>query len=239
MNLLITAMLQNRLFKRIYQKLTGKYYTLSYSQTGEDIIIDFFLTAKGISDFTYLDIGANHPTRLSNTYKFYELGYHGVCVEPDPDVFSVLKKKRNRDVCLNVGISNNEADRVDFYVMENPLLNTFSKEEAEFMVQSGQAKIRNIIQVPLIRIGSLLERYFESVPPVLVNLDVEGIDEMVIKDFPFSRCRPALFCIETVQLSPDASSGKRLNIIELMASRNYRVFADTYINTIFVDGNRF
>lgn len=232
-------MLQNKLFRRIYQKLSGKYYSVSYSQTGEDLIVEFFLAAKGISDFTYLDIGANHPTKLSNTFKFYEQGFHGVCVEPDPDIFSLLRKKRRRDICLNVGISNKDAEEVDFYVMENPLLNTFSKIEADFMVESGQAKIREVIQVPLMRIGALLDKYFPSMPPVFVNLDVEGVDELVIRDFPFLRYRPALFCIETVHLSPDASSGKRTDIMELMASHNYRVFADTYINTIFVDGNRF
>ena len=232
-------MLQNKLFKRIYQKLTGRYYSISYSQTGEDIIIDFFLAAKKIAGFSYLDIGANHPTRLSNTYKFYEQGFRGVCVEPDPAVYSILKAKRSGDICLNVGISNKECKGVDFYIMENPLLNTFSKEEADFMVDSGQAKLRQVTKIPLMRVDTLLDRYFPQGSPVLVNLDVEGIDELVIRDFPFSRYRPALFCIETVQLSNDASSDKRMDIIELMHQNRYRVFADTYVNTIFVDADQF
>jgi FkbM family methyltransferase len=232
-------MLQNKLFKRIYQKLTGRYYSISYSQTGEDIIIEFFLTAKKITRFSYLDIGANHPTRLSNTFKFYEQGFRGVCVEPDPAVFTILKAKRREDVCLNVGISNKEEKGVDFYVMENPLLNTFSKDEADFMVNSGQASIRQVMKIPLMRVSTLLDLYFPLDSPVLVNLDVEGIDELVIRDFPFSRCRPALFCIETVQLSNDASSGKRMDIIELMQQNRYRIFADTYVNTIFVDADQF
>lgn len=232
-------MLQNKLFKRIYQKLTGRYYSISYSQTGEDIIIDFFLAAKKITRFSYLDIGANHPTRLSNTFKFYEQGFRGVCVEPDPAVFSMLSEKRSKDVCLNVGISNKEGEDADFYVMENPLLNTFSKDEADFMVNSGQAKIRQVLKIPMMRVSTLLDHYFPKDSPVLVNLDVEGIDELVIRDFPFSRYRPALFCIETVQLSNDASSGKRTDIIELMVQNRYRIFADTYVNTIFVDGDQF
>jgi len=238
-DLQLIPMLQNRLFKRIFQKLTGKYYTISYSQTGEDSIIDFFIKAKGISAFTYLDIGANHPTKLSNTYKFYEQGFRGVCIEPDPEVFAVLKNKRGGDICLNVGISDNEKERQDFFVMENPLLNTFSKEEADFMVQSGQAKIRHVLQIPLIRIGNLLDRYFPAQAPVMVNLDVEGIDELVLRDFPFSRYRPAIFCIETVQLSADASSAKHTRIFDLMKINRYRVFADTYVNTIFVDADKY
>lgn len=51
--------INNNFFKRVYNKLTGIPYIISYSQTGEDIIIDFLIGAKKIKDFTYLDIGAS------------------------------------------------------------------------------------------------------------------------------------------------------------------------------------
>ncbi|MFM6249337.1 MAG: hypothetical protein ACKPEQ_09345, partial [Dolichospermum sp.] len=57
---------------------------ISYSQCGEDLIINFIFNNLGIINPSYLDIGAHHPTYLSNTYSFYRKGCQGVCVEPDP-----------------------------------------------------------------------------------------------------------------------------------------------------------
>ena len=95
--------INHHFFKRVYQKLTGTPYIISYAQTGEDIIVDFLIGAKKIKEFTYLDIGANHPVKFNNTYKFYDAGYRGVCIEPDPYVYAVLSKKRPEDICLNIG----------------------------------------------------------------------------------------------------------------------------------------
>jgi glycosyltransferase involved in cell wall biosynthesis len=74
------------LFK-LYRYLRNKKYSwkpkISYSQCGEDIIIDFLLTWLKIKNPTYLDIGANDPVKLSNTYYFYKKGSRGVLIEPD------------------------------------------------------------------------------------------------------------------------------------------------------------
>jgi FkbM family methyltransferase len=229
--------IENNFFKRAYQKLTGIYYKLSYSQTGEDLIVEFLAGAKKIKDFTYLDIGANHPVRMNNTYKFYEAGCKGVCIEPDPYIFSLLRKKRPKDVCLNIGIADKEAHKADFYIMETPLLNTFSKEEAESLEKNNHSRIKEKIQVPLKTVESIIDQYFGGKPPVFINLDVEGLDELILKGFPFQKYRPFIFCVETVHYTDDASSGKRTEIMEIMKTNGYAPFADTYLNTIFIDTN--
>ena len=141
--------INHHFFKRVYQKITGVSYNISYSQTGEDIIIDFLIGAKKITNFTYLDIGANNPVKINNTYKFYEAGYKGVCIEPDPTVFALLAKKRPRDTCLNIGIAGTASGEADFYIMNNSGLNTFSKEEAASLEKNGHGKIDMVIRVPL------------------------------------------------------------------------------------------
>ena len=221
-------------FRRVYQKLFGIPYNISYAQTGEDIIIDFLIGAKKIKDFTYLDIGANHPVKFNNTYKFYEAGYTGVCIEPDPYVYAVLSKKRPKDICLNIGIAGKAAGNADLYIMNYPGLNTFSKEEAEAHEKNKHGKIKEIIQVPLKTVEQVIDEHFSGRSPVFVNLDVEGLDEEILKSFPFHTYKPAIFCIETVHYTEDASSDKRTEIFELMHAQGYRAFADTYINTIFI-----
>jgi FkbM family methyltransferase len=231
--------INNNFFKRVYNKLTGIPYIISYSQTGEDIIIDFLIGAKKIKDFTYLDIGANQPVKFNNTYKFYEKGYKGVCIEPDPHIHAALSKKRPKDICLNIGIAGNASSGTDFYIMDNPALNTFSKEEATALEESKLGKIKRLISVPLNTVENVIDEYFIGKSPVFVNLDVEGLDEEILKTFPFNKYRPAIFCIETVHYTSDASSKKRKEIFDLMEEQGYISFADTYLNSIFIDARKF
>jgi hypothetical protein len=77
----------NRIFR-------SKYYKISYSQSGEDLILDFLLYDLNIKPITYLDIGTNDPIEINNTYLFYTKGYSGVCVEPNPIMFEKIKRFR-------------------------------------------------------------------------------------------------------------------------------------------------
>lgn len=230
-------LINKKFFKRVYQKLTGIHYGISYSQTGEDLIIDLVIDAKKWTEFTYLDIGANHPVLFNNTYKFYEKGFRGVCVEPDPHLHALLSKKRKRDTCLNVGVAGKPSEAVDFYIMDQPELNTFSGEEAAELVKNanGTLKLVKMVRIPLKTVEEIIDEHFHGKAPVFINLDVEGFDEEILKTFPFARYRPALFCIETVHYTADATSEKRQEIFRLMEENGYESFADTYINTIFID----
>src|SRR6185295_17561151 len=156
--------INNSLFRRVYQKLTGIYYSISYSQTGEDRIIELFLLAKGITDFTYLDIGANHPTLYSNTYQFYEKGHQGVCIEPDPYLFRKLSRMRGRDKCLNVGITRGAKlnEMAELHIMSNPGLNTFSKSEALLIEKNGGSKIIKIIKIPVTTVETIIDNHFDG-----------------------------------------------------------------------------
>src|SRR4051812_7168126 len=97
---------------------------VSYSQCGEDLILEHILGEYlRIPQPSYLDLGAHHPTYLSNTYRFYRKGGSGVCVEPDPVLFAPLRAARPRDVCLNAGVGASDAGGADFYVMSSRTLN--------------------------------------------------------------------------------------------------------------------
>ncbi len=228
-------MIKLSFLKRIYTKITGKYFEISYAQTGEDIIINFLIDAKRIKNFSYLDIGANHPSKFNNTYKFYEQGYKGVNIEPDPSIFKILNKARKRDINLNIGIAAYSNDEADFYIMKTPVLNTFSEVEAKNLVKKGITSINKVVKIKLQTIASIIDEYFKIDGPTFINLDVEGLDEEILRTFPFGKYRPYLFCIETVHYSNDASSDKRVEIIEIMKENGYKIFADTYVNTLFID----
>lgn len=224
------------LIKRIIVKIWGANFNISFSQTGEDIIMLFIFNSFKIKKITYLDIGTNHPFNLNNTYLFYLLGLNGVCVEPDPSLFEKIKKNRKRDVCINVGIGIGNQKEGQFYLMSNSVFNTFSEEEARKLEFNKDASIIKTINMPLNSINDIINSNFSTCPDI-ISLDVEGIDLQILQELNFSKYRPKVFCIETISYSSNLNGTKAEGILELMKQNNYRIFADTYINTIFVDNN--
>lgn len=227
--------LAKKILRRIKRLLTTRDYKRSYAQCGEDLIVSYVFGWLGVSKPSYLDLGAHHPTFLSNTYYFYLQRNYGVCVEPDPVYFQGFQKKRGRDVCLNVGVGTHSSTEADFFLMSAPTLNTFSEEEARRFEAETSYTIVKKIKVPIICINEIVEKHFTD-GPNFVSLDIEGLDIEILKAFDFQRWRPQVFCVETVVFSEQRAGAVKISdIIEFMQQRNYFVYADTYVNTIFVD----
>ena len=206
---------------------------VSFAQCGEDLIIAYVARILGISEVRYLDIGAHHPMYLSNTYFFYRQGMRGVCVEPDVSLLPPFRKHRPHDTLLNVGIGP-KAGVSEFFVMSTPTLNTFSRAEAERYCSYGNQRIERVEQVPIRRVDEILHDHF-PVQPQLVSLDVEGLDFDILRGFDFARVRPEIFCVETLTYTEDGSERKLDEIVEFMTAQEYFPYADTYVNTVFVD----
>ena len=62
-----------------------RYLSLkSYSQEGEDMVLrSFFEGQKNYKGF-FVDVGAHHPYRFSNTLHFYKKGWRGINIDPQP-----------------------------------------------------------------------------------------------------------------------------------------------------------
>ena len=205
-----------------------------YSQSGEDKILFHFFSSLGKDKITYLDIGTNHPQIHNNTYLFYRKGSSGVCIEPNPKLADLIRSTRSRDVCLNVGVSFDEERVADFYMMSSHTLSTFSKEDATALDRAGVYKIEETLRIQLRSINSILETQFTE-PVDLISIDVEGWNEEVVRSIDFSRFRPLCLCVETLTFSDNGYGEKIPGITEFLVENGYSVYADTHINTIFVD----
>ena len=216
-----------------------KHIRSSYSQSGEDIIICDLFTKLGISNPSYLDIGANEPMALSNTYRLYARGSKGVCLEPNPTLYEKLRQTRKRDTCINAGIAFDEKTEADFYLFADNAhgFSTFSKTDADFWVETGndkvgKFKIDRVIKTPLLKINDIIEKHFSPCPN-LISIDVEGLDLQILKTLDFNTFKPEVFCIETLEYIQDNKETKNMKTIDFLQEKGYFIFADTYINTIF------
>jgi FkbM family methyltransferase len=230
--------------KRFLRKVILKYIIpqsqISYSQFGEDLIFSLFFSHNGITNPTYLDIGANEPRFISNTFYFYEKGSRGVLIEPNPFLFKKLQKERPFDIVLNIGIGFTNVAEADFYMFPDYAngLSTFSKKEADHWANTGmkgmgKIPIEKVIKMPLVPINKILEKYFSEKPPDVISLDVEGLDLEILKAMDFQRFKPALICVETLMYDENQKTFKTNEITDFMGSKDYFVYADTRVNTIY------
>lgn len=206
---------------------------LSYSQTGEDIIIKSIFEAINVDKPSYLDIGAHHPTYLNNTAMLYKAGCRGINVEPDPILFSAFIKDRSKDINLNIGVAT-KPGKLTFYVMDPPTLNTFSESEADKYVSENGFSIRKKLLLDVNTIRNIVNEHHNGKFPDFLSIDVEGLDYDLIQSINYKKTYPKVICVETITYSSNGKGIKQKKIINHLQSQGYMVFADTYINTIFV-----
>lgn len=211
----------------LYRVFGGK---ITYSQCGEDIIIDHYFRNKGKSKIKYLDIGVNHPKICNNTYLFYRSGSQGVSVEPNPALYTKLLKTRPRDINLNIGVNFNETSEMDFYIMDVHTLSTFDKVEAENLENTNQSKISKTLKIKTSTINDIVKNNFDTCPD-LICIDVEGWNREIVQSIDFNICKPDIFLIETLGYSDEK---KISEINDILLGNGYNILSETIINTIFL-----
>ncbi len=207
----------------------------SYSQCGEDKIVDFlFENVLKINPVVYLDLGCNHPIDFNNTYLFYEKGFRGVSIDANPYFKDPFKKFRARDVFVSAGVGTRD-EKANFYIIDPHTLSTFSKEEAQRYTENGLHKLVAVEKKPILSPQTILKKYFKKQLPNFLTIDVEGYDLQILQSIDFNAWRPAVICAETLTYTIDSNERKIDEIFDFLKTKDYVVYADTYINTIFVD----
>ena len=223
---------------RLFSKSKYAVNLGSFSQAGEDRILSFLFRDKGVplSQVTYLDLGARHPVFGSNTYLFYCAGARGVCVDADYTFIPLLRKTRPRDTILNVAVTDSEAETGTFYFIEGGG-STTDRAEAGRRSNQGLAT-QSAKSVPFVHINRLIEENFADCP-MLLSIDIEGVDLPVLRALDFDAHPIPAICVETCAFSTTHVRPKETQIQELLRTKGYSVYADTYVNTILVNDRWF
>jgi FkbM family methyltransferase len=204
----------------------------SYSQCAEDLLIKYIFDLRGIEKPSYIDIGANDPYFLSNTALFYELGSRGINVEANPDLFKRFEIQRKNDINLNIGVADFD-DEIDFFVMTDDTLSTFSHEECYKMIEHGK-KLNRIEKIKVVRLQKIINEFNGGVFPDILTIDVEGLDYSILKSIDYEVSSPKIICVEAAEYSPIGSGERRSELINFLTSKGYYEYANTNLNAIMV-----
>ncbi|NBH84999.1 FkbM family methyltransferase [bacterium C-53] len=193
--------------KNIWEKPNYKIY----SHDGEEVYLRqrFYGRETG----RYIDVGANHPFRWSNTYWAYKQGWRRINIEPNCNNYRLLNYFRNEDINLNCGIGSEETE-LDYYEFSDSALNTFCCEE----VNEVKDEVLNVKKVPVRRLDSVCRQYgFKKVD--YIDIDVEGMEMQVLDSIDWSE---TLFeCILVEQRRMTLSDVLVSDVCQFLMSKGY------------------
>lgn len=201
----------------------------SWSQEGEDQILRRIFERQTVG--FYIDVGAHHPKRFSNTYLFYKRGWYGINIDAMPGSMKIFDSVRPRDINLEMGIGSN-AGEMDYYVFNEPALNGFSKELSNQRLKSDSAyKLREVVKVCVQPLSQVLDSHLNSNQQIdFMSVDVEGLDFDVLKSNNWSKYRPKFVLAEI--LGSSLHEIEQSGIGEFMRDQNYVLYANC-MNTVF------
>ena len=199
-----------------------------YSQEGEDIILNRLFEGK--KNGFYVDIGAHHPLRFSNTYLFYQQGWTGINVEAMPGSMELFNTLRPKDINLEIPVSDKK-QLLTYFIFNEPALNTFSETEAQKKDGLGGYEIINKIQLETLPLYKILDQYLpEGTEIDFLTIDVEGLDLAVLQSNDWEKYKPKLILVESLRNSLDDLNQNEIYLF--LKAKGYSLFAKTY-NTMF------
>lgn len=201
----------------------------TYSQMGEDLEIDKLVNYKGKG--FYIDVGANDSKRFSNTMRFYKRGWYGINIEPDTNKYKQLRKKRPRDINLNIGVST-KPGKLKFFVFSPDTLSTFSPLEARKKLSEGYKVVKELF-IDTQQLTQVIQKYCKNIDIDFITVDTEGYDMEVLKSLSWERFRPKLVCVETVNQEKHGNNDNLESIDTYLIKQGYEKSYDNGLNTIY------
>jgi len=219
---LLKILIPRRIRKKIlslYNLHLNTFTQKSYSQYGEDILLAQLFKDRNCGFF--IDVGAHHPRRFSNTYLLYKKGWRGINIDPNPGSMRSFNRVRPRDINLETGIGLS-AETLKYYQFNEPALNTFSPNEAKAKDGKDGYHITAVSPVPVVTLSEVITKWApEGAVISLLTVDVEGKGLDVLKSFDWNLPNPELILIETETVSIEEEL--QSPVFKMLMSKKYRL----------------
>jgi FkbM family methyltransferase len=203
---------------------------VSYSQNLEDVML--WRALRGITKGFYVDVGANDPVVDSVTKAFYDLGWHGINIEPIKRHWEELCRQRPHDVNLLVATGAQKGN-VEIFDTE---IRGWATVDVEVRAKIEKAGIAG--QSYFVEERSLTDILDESSVSVIhfLKVDVEGFEEEVLQGMDFDKYRPWIVVVEATR--PNTQELAYQNWEPTLTEHNYDFAYFDGLNRFYIAGER-
>lgn len=193
------------------------------SQYGEELGLREILDRLFEKDYKgfYVDVGAYHPFKFSNTKWAYDRGGHGINIEPNKKAIELFNAFRQRDINLCCGVSDRNSI-MPYYKYTVEACNSFDDS------LDRKLELKNVIDVPIRKLNDILEEYHVKHIDFL-DIDAEGFDEKIVDSFDWDKYRP--ICVLVEILSEEKSHFWTSDIHKKLLLNGYQ-FASLFVKTL-------
>ena len=192
---------------------------ISYAQNREDVLLNR-LFPECPSGF-YIDVGACRPVVHSVTKLFYDRGWHGINIEPSPNLSEMIARDRQRDINLRIGLSNREGMARFHECLTEPGFSTFCEEQAEVLRRQGYQIVEH--SIPVTTLARVCEQYAGATIEFL-KIDVESYEREVLEGADWSRYRPRVVLVEATRPGTNIPSHEHWEPLLLAADYLFSFF---------------
>ena len=226
------------LLKTFFSRLNllfERYWAESFSQEGEDMLLRKIF--ENHKPGFYVDVGAHHPKRFSNTYYFYKRNWSGINIDAAPGSMEQFNKSRKRDTNIEAAVSN-QSSELTFYIFDEPALNTLDKDVADERAAEGKNSLTGEAKVITKTLADILNRHISPNTEIdFLSVDVEGYDLEVLSSNDWQKYRPRFIVVECF------GKGSFEDIIsddtyKFLSGKNYTLYAKTINTCIFRDNQK-
>jgi FkbM family methyltransferase len=201
---------------------------VSYSQNAEDVRL--WRVFRAIEDGFYVDVGAADPNVDSVTRLFYEHGWSGINIEPNP-CFDALRDARPRDVNLRVSIGESEGSVLFF--LTYPYLGMSTLDLSVHASVPETIERVEEVAIEQRRLDAILEQHAGGRTIHFLKVDVEGAERQVIASSDWSSFRPIVVIAEAIKSLSTTTTHEGWE--SLLLDAGYLFAAFDGINRFYVD----
>ena len=212
------------IFKKVYlfYNIYIRNYNFLYygNQLGEEekLLSYFKKNYRG----TYVDIGCFHPTKHSNTSKFYKKKWSGINIDLNPLTIDLFNFARPRDINICAAISNSVKSKDLYFVGDLSSENTLEKKHTTWLKKTFNYNQKKFLKkrIKTKKINDILEQHkFYDID--FMNMDVEGHEIKILKSLNLNKFNIKYFCVEII--SQNYSQKHKNEILNYFKKNNYKI----------------
>jgi FkbM family methyltransferase len=204
---------------------------ISYAQNFEDVMLARVFRDR--TDGFYVDVGAGDPVNMSVTKWFYDLGWRGINIEPNPILYARLTTERTRDINLDCAAGAFAGEAQYFQLPVNELSSCDPRVRARAEAAGEPITVRAVRVIPLTEI---LDRHAGGRSIDFLKIDVEGWERQVLSGLDLRHYRPTVIVVEAT--FPNTRVASHSEWEELLVGSGYRQVHFDGLSQFYIPGER-